>query len=993
MSWWRALCLDDVPLTQTVGTDPTTVLVPEGGVVTDEDGFAPEGAGLVSGTVFLDSDLDGIPDEGEGLPDVEVVVTDSNNDTYTVTTDSDGKYSLEVPDGEATIVVVESTLPDDVPLTQTVGTDPTTVLVPEGGVATDEDGFAPEGAGLVSGTVFLDSDLDGIPDEGEGLPDVEVVVTDSNNDTYTVTTDSDGKYSLEVPDGEATIVVVESTLPDDVPLTQTVGTDPTTVLVPEGGVVTDEDGFAPEGAGLVSGTVFLDSDLDGIPDEGEGLPDVEVVVTDSNNDTYTVTTDSDGKYSLEVPDGEATIVVVESTLPRDVPLTQTVGTDPTTVLVPEGGVVTDEDGFAPEGAGLVSGTVFLDSDLDGIPDEGEGLPDVEVVVTDSNNDTYTVTTDSDGKYSLEVPDGEATIVVVESTLPDDVPLTQTVGTDPTTVLVPEGGVVTDEDGFAPEGAGLVSGTVFLDSDLDGIPDEGEGLPDVEVVVTDSNNDTYTVTTDSDGKYSQEVPVGEATIVVVESTLPQDVPLTQTVGTDPTTVLVPEGGVVTDEDGFAPEGTGLVSGTVFLDSDLDGIPDEGEGLPDVEVVVTDSNNDTYTVTTDSDGKYSQEVPVGEATIVVVESTLPQDVPLTQTVGTDPTTVLVPEGGVVTDEDGFAPEGTGLVAGTVFLDSDLDGIPDEGEGLPDVEVVVTDSNNDTYTVTTDSDGKYSQEVPVGEATIVVVESTLPQDVPLTQTVGTDPTTVLVPEGGVVTDEDGFAPEGTGLVAGTVFLDSDLDGIPDEGEGLPDVEVVVTDSNNDTYTVTTDSDGKYSQEVPVGEATIVVVESTLPQDVPLTQTVGTDPTTVLVPEGGVVTDEDGFAPEGTGLVSGTVFLDSDLDGIPDEGEGLPDVEVVVTDSNNDTYTVTTDSDGKYSQEVPVGEATIVVVESTLPRRRATDTDGWYRPDDCSSTRGRRGHRRRWLCTRRHRPSVGNCVLGLGLGRHSGRGRRSSGRRSGGH
>jgi hypothetical protein len=70
---------------------------------------------------------------------------------------------------------------------------------------------------------------------------------------------------------------------------------------------------------------------------------------------------------------------------------------------------------------------------------------------------------------------------------------------------------------------------------------------------------------------------------------------------------------------------------------------------------------------------------------------------------------------------------------------------------------------------------------------------------------------------------------------------------------VTVVITDSNGDKTTVTTDSNGNYSVEVPVGPATIEIVESTLPEGA--VQTVGSNPSTVNVPDGGTVTEVDGF------------------------------------------------------------------------------------------------------------------------------------------
>ena len=236
----------------------------------------PTPTGTVRGTIFDDANNNGKQDPGEqGIPNVDVVITDKNGDTQTVTTNSNGEYSATVPAGSTEIDIVESTLPPGG--VQTVGTDPTTVNVPAGGVATDLDGFyfptdaptksptakpspapssspsespsdsptaapTPTPTGTVRGTIFDDANNNGKQDPGEqGIPNVDVVITDKNGDTQTVTTNSNGEYSATVPAGSTEINIVESTLPPGG--VQTVGTDPTTVNVPAGGVATDLDGF------------------------------------------------------------------------------------------------------------------------------------------------------------------------------------------------------------------------------------------------------------------------------------------------------------------------------------------------------------------------------------------------------------------------------------------------------------------------------------------------------------------------------------------------------------------------------------------------------------------------------------------------------------------------------------------------------------------------------------------------------------------------------
>ncbi len=109
-----------------------------------------------------------------------------------------------------------------------------------------------------------------------------------------------------------------------------------------------------------------------------------------------------------MPSGTATVDVVNSTLPAGV--TQTVGTDPSTVTV-NPGVVNNagEDGYRQ--IGDVTGTVFLDVNGNGNKDAGEGLPNVQVVITDSQGLTQTETTDANGLYTFtQVTSGTARLM-------------------------------------------------------------------------------------------------------------------------------------------------------------------------------------------------------------------------------------------------------------------------------------------------------------------------------------------------------------------------------------------------------------------------------------------------------------------------------------------------------------------------------------------------------------------------------------------------------
>ena len=352
--------------------------------------------------------------------------------------------------------------------------NPTTLVITPGGSATDEDGY--QITGKVKGIVYEDANGNGRQDSGEdGLEDVDVDITDSNGDEQTVTTDDTGMYMAVVPIGRTEIDIIEETLPPGA--VQTDGDNPTTVEVRAGRTTEDEDGY--QLVGEVRGIVFEDTNGNGKRDPGErGIGGVEVVIIDDFDEQQTVTTRSNGRYSATVPAGPAVIDIDEGSLPSG--LTQTAGENPTDVDVPAGGIATDEDGFQPRTdaptkeptqapptpapLGKVEGVVFEDKNGDGEQDGNEpGLKDVVVVITDSNGDSQTVTTDEDGEYSADVPRGTTEIEIDEDTLPDG--FKQTAGRNPSTVRVPAGGTATEEDGY--QILGEVEGVVFEDTNGDG----------------------------------------------------------------------------------------------------------------------------------------------------------------------------------------------------------------------------------------------------------------------------------------------------------------------------------------------------------------------------------------------------------------------------------------------------------------------------------------------------------------------------------------------
>jgi uncharacterized protein (DUF2141 family) len=477
----------------------------------------PTPTGRIRGLIFEDLNGNGKRDPGEpGIPNVKVVITDRNGDSQTVTTNTFGRYSVDVIAGFASSNIIESTLPSS-PAKQTAGTDPTTFTVPSGGTVTEEDGFL--FTGTIDGLVFEDKNKNGVKDPGEpGIAGVEIKIT-GQREVLVVTTDSNGGYWATVTAGQATIDIDKSTLPDGA--TQTLGTDPTTVNVPLDGVATDLDGFY-----ILTASPTQQPTPSPTPSPPTVVPPTKSPPT-------------------PVPPSQAPPTPVPPTPvpptkapPTPVPPTQAPPTPVPPTPVPP-------TTAPPTPTGRIRGLIFEDLNGNGKRDPGEpGIPNVKVVITDRNGDSQTVTTNTFGRYSVDVIAGFASSNIIESTLPSS-PAKQTAGTDPTTFTVPSGGTVTEEDGFLF--TGTIDGLVFEDKNKNGVKDPGEpGIAGVEIKIT-GQREVLVVTTDSNGGYWATVTAGQATIDIDKSTLPDGA--TQTLGTDPTTVNVPLDGVATDLDGF------------------------------------------------------------------------------------------------------------------------------------------------------------------------------------------------------------------------------------------------------------------------------------------------------------------------------------------------------------------------------------------------------------------------------------------------------------
>jgi hypothetical protein len=419
----------------------------------------------------------------------------------------------------------------------------------------------------------------------------------------------------------------------------------------------------------VCGLVFIDSNDNGKFDRwcDKRLANVTVVITDSNGDQHTVTTNKRGVYCAKgIPEGDATVDIDESTLPKGAE--QIVGTDPDTIYVrPYRRNWAGKDGYIiTEATGNLCGLVYNDQNGNGVQDAGEeGYAGVTVVVTDSEGTLHTVTTDANGRYCLkDLPEGEAIVDVDEASVSGDAVVTTE---DPSVVdVVADTDNEAEKDGIYSGPTGSVCGIVYVDVNKNGRKDYGEpGIANITVTITDQNGKMTQVETGTDGKYcAAGILEGTATVDVDENDPDMPADSVQTLNKDPSPVTVianknNDAGI----DGYYNPHTGLgcVCTLVYQDNNADGkyvYADGDRGIKNITITLTDSQGTVHTLETDAFGYMFAVLPLGEVTLSVDENDpdMPAGVTLLEGAGKNPITFENTEGSTNPSKYGYIPSFT-------------------------------------------------------------------------------------------------------------------------------------------------------------------------------------------------------------------------------------------------------------------------------------------------------------------------------------------------
>ena len=933
----------------------------------------------ISGTAFADLNGNGARDPGEGPLSGWTVYLDANNNgsldagESSLVTGASGVYSFSVFGGTYKVrEVVQAGYTQTAPASGVYS-----VTVADGDTAAGRDfgnRLATIGTASISGnvyedlnnngardpsdtplsawTVFIDRNLNGVPDVGEP----------------TTVTGASGDYSFELGPGTYAVrEIVQSGY---------VQTAPTTVahVVPLfGAPVSGRDfgNYRPPvaGKGTISGAAYNDANGNGSRDSGEGaLLNWTIYLDANNNGVFNVgepstLSDAGGNYSFVVDAGSYTVrEVTQAGYTQTAPASGSYA-----VTVAAGGTVSGRDfGNRAQGNGLstLTGTVFLDANQNTFKEPNEPGQAGWTVFLDLNfngtpepNEQSTIS-GPNGSYSFTVTPG---FYIIREVLQSDYIQT----TPPGGVLfasVSAGGSFggLNFGNFSSTIPATISGAVFSDTNGNGTLDAGEGAVVGSTVYLDADNNgsldagESSTLSNGTGAYSFPVLPGGYTVrQVVPAGFTQTAPASGSYA-----VTIASGGIAAARDfGDAPDSVSraTISGAVYNDANGNGSRNAGEGGLAGWTVYLDSNNNSSpdagepTAVTAADGRYSFIVLAGTYRVrEVVQAGYAQTSPAAGSY-----VLTVAAGGLASGNDfgSWVPQVLGSVSGTVYLDANNNGARDAAEGGLAGWTVYLDADNNgaldagETSAVSDAGGNYNLAAVAGVYTVrEVVSPGYTQTAPAGGFY-----TVTVVSGGTVTGRD-FGNKSistTGTVTGVIFNDLNLNHVRDAGEpGLSGWTAYLDLNFNGSLDAgepkaVSGADGTYTINAAPGLYVLREV-------IQLNWTQTTPPSNqyfILVATGGTVSGLDfgnkSLQPKGT--ISGTVFEDADGSGSRDAGEGPLAGRTVYLDANNNgsldsgETSIQSDASGGYSFTVdPGGYVVREIVQSGYVR--TAPASGFY-------------------------------------------------------
>ncbi|MFZ4873746.1 SdrD B-like domain-containing protein [Janthinobacterium sp. Mn2066] len=1077
------------------------IVLPSGGIAVNYN-FGEFGASI-SGNVYLDLDGNGVLSAGD-TPLAGVTVTLGGAATATTTTDASGNYRFEgLAAGTYTVTETQPVnYAEGGQQAGSAGGNATQVNIISAipvarGAELTAYNFA-EKAGSLAGVVYADTNNNGQRDAGEaGIGGVVLTLTGTAQDgvttvNRTVTTAADGSYSFgALPNANAAGYTVVETQPAayldgrqskgqvdgavctscDISVANTIAR----IAFDAGKSYTGFD-FGELLPATISGSVYMDHNRDAVRQPEESMGVAGVTVTLSGNDyqgnpvcpsaaiaSCTFVTDANGNYSIgKLPPSGPGGYAVSVTTPAHLVNVGTqsgslgatisgavrapgVGVTGSTVKTASGIVVlpgssgTDYHfAQAPGNSGgtaqSVSGFVYVDVNRNGRKDAGEaGIAGVAITLSGLTHDGFevcsvigasacSVLTGADGAYRFDgLPQSGPLGYTIAETQPaayaDGLESLGTVtggsgasigvisGPAPqfdqfSGIVLPNGGSAVNYN-FGELGASI-SGNVYLDLDGNGVLSPGDA-PLAGVTVTLSGPVTVTVVTDAHGNYRFDgLPAGTYTVTETQPANYADAG--QSAGSAGGNASVPNiisaiplaRGVEVQGYNFG-EKSGSISGSVYVDSNDNGVRDAGEtGIAGVTLTLTGTAQDGVTavhqtITTQADGSYSfSGLLASNAAGYTIVETQPAayidgrhrkglvngvacagcDIGASNVIAR----IVFDPARSYTLFDFGELQGSSI-AGRVYADQNDNGVHDDGEALPGVALTLTGTddrgNPVNVTVVTGADGSYVftglrpsgpggysvtetqpaglGNYPAGSGSQVGSINNKPVGVADTDVIKA----IVLPPQGIGTGYD--FRDVASSISGFVYLDLNDNGVMDAGEtGIAGVEVTLTGSSPArsaaiTMVKTTGADGSFRFDgLPAGSYTLV--ESQPARYLDGRETAGSAGGKVDNSSFGNAPEQNSIAdivlPAATratgylfgernalGKVGGSVYLDLNNDGVRNDGEkGIAGVVLTLSGNTSDgkplKLSVTSAADGSYLfDSVPPGDAAGYTLTQTQP------------------------------------------------------------------
>lgn len=979
----------------------------------------------IGDAVFVDHNYNGIRDQEEpGIASIEMILYNDELDYIQSTfTDINGNYQFnDVTEGFYQVrVVYNGDLSPSFASSFSLnhGNFLSDIFFVQDSESIDTLDFGFNQLYQIDGQVWNDSNCNGLINSEEvsfenltvGLYDLDGVLVDSDlidNGIYQFADIQEGSYSLRLLDYDINLytptVINQDLSGNNLSLDEGIATTPE-FYIQDNRVVNLGLKYWPSS---ISGSIFVDTNRNNL-NNNDALYLETLVITLMNTETgITESVQATGTYLFE--DIGPGSYILSTTIPEgfDSSLSnigesnenfdlsdigsETVATE--VLMISPGTELSSIDvGFQLK-IGSISGYLFEDVSANHFSEEEDfGIPNVELIATNTDGIDFSTTTDELGHYVfMDLPVGSYTVsinidpdyILVDSNVGDDDSIDSDFLTMNDAILLSDIELSADQlvehidAGFYRYGT--IKGLVWTDANGDGIRDLDEQLLDGITVRIQGGNISPVEVTTIDGYYEVRM-LTPATYHVShdrsedfmftiglqgdDGTLDSNIELFSDTTGRTKNIFIESGNVVDHIDIGLIDiqmSLGSISGYVWEDLEMDGIRDGTDlFIPSYMVSLTSSTGEEFITMTDDNGFYMFDDLLPDVYFVSV--TLSENdtftIPNTgdnETIDSDIKNINGSFGttgnlfvNVLTNLSsvdigivpGVNPENNSI-SGYVFDDVSGNSYSEEEDyGIAGITVTAVAFNGAVYTTMTDNDGLYiftdlpddTYNVLIEADTIYnLVDSNVGNDDSIDSDFVLTDTGSVIFEGLVLADDvvitnidAGFYRFGT--IRGFVWSDMNNDGIRDESEILLEGFEIYTDGDFEsqrtisnglgyridnlkpgTYLIAMDNNGNYSFS-PAKQGSNPAVDS----DLELFRTDRATTTNIFIESGTVHDNIDiGLVPiTMTSSISGIVWNDLMNDGIRDESDTAVNGATVTLTGESTVLTTVTNENGVYHFE----------------------------------------------------------------------------------